>query len=230
MLDFQNMGRGFQSFLKEKEKQHTKTYKTPPLTWPPFHDLRGEISKSHQSLLKTMARKPRGAGCREVPLAINTFSVADRIKKEGDSWQRHPFLFLWALFPYLCFFQSQLNFWLFLFNLFLDFFYFVKALVSFTNLVGQIRNLLWNKKRSEAFIVSLSVPDIMQVREWEYRICASDYYFKGSSVHQTACVQLTFTAAVFTRCTWRHKLSHKCFLKWFSSYLWLAGEQHCALL
>lgn len=84
------MSRRFLSFLKQKnnpQPQKNKTYKAPPLKGPPLDDLRADISKSHQSLLKTLANNAGGAGCREVALANNQNigCVAERIKKEGKS-------------------------------------------------------------------------------------------------------------------------------------------------
>jgi len=72
---------------KPTQQQKPKIYKSPPLKGPAFEYLRADISRSYQSLLKTLASKPRGAGCGEVVLANNQHigCVAERMKKEGKS-------------------------------------------------------------------------------------------------------------------------------------------------
>lgn len=72
------MGRRFLSFMKKGKKN--------PITNPQnlqgnsferasTDDLRADISKGHQSLLKTLAIKARGAGCKKVALANDPYRV-----------------------------------------------------------------------------------------------------------------------------------------------------------
>lgn len=73
---------------------------------------RADISKSPSSLLRALASKAAGAGCREVAHARNqqTGCFPEKMKRMENPDKGTLFLFPSAFFPYLCFFQSQLNF------------------------------------------------------------------------------------------------------------------------